>query len=77
MKFVLAIVAVLALAGCDKGSYFNIDTKQMQPDVVTRMEADGTDLRVYEFTPVTSPNKQCIFVAGHKKASLQCFDKLK
>ncbi|MCG9557643.1 hypothetical protein [Vibrio kanaloae] len=62
-----------ALSGCDNGSEFN--TKQLIPDDVSKVEALGIDLLLYEFTPRTSPNKQCLFVEGHKKGGLTCFDK--
>ncbi len=62
-----------ALSGCDNGSVFN--TKQLIPDDVSRVEATGFDLRLYEFTPRTSPNKQCLFIAGDRKGGLTCFDK--
>lgn len=73
---ILAAIAALALAGCgEAGSYFNHSTTQLNNDKVGRLEAMGADLRVYEFTPQTAPNKQCIFVAGEKKGGLVCFDK--
>lgn len=73
---ILAALSALVLAGCDEaGGYFNSSTKQLTNDKVGRLEATGTDLRVYEFTPQTAPNKQCIFVAGEKKGGLVCFDK--
>lgn len=77
MKTILVIIVALALVGCESGSYFDNSTTQLHSDKVGRLEATGMDLRVYEFTPQTSPNKQCIFVAGDKKAGLVCFDKTK
>lgn len=62
-----------ALAGCDQGSVLN--SKQLEPDNVSRIDSAGWDLRVYEFTPNTAPQKQCLFVAGTKKGGLVCFDK--
>lgn len=72
----LALVSI-ALAGCEPedGSYFSPNTKQLKSDKVGRLEATGEDLRVYEFTPQTDPQKQCVFVAGEKKGGLVCFDK--
>jgi len=76
IKKILILSALTAvLVGCEDGSYFSGDTIQMKADKVGRLEAVGTDLRVYEFTPQTDPRKQCIFVAGEKKAGLQCWDK--
>lgn len=73
---ILVALSALVLAGCgEAGGYFNSDTKQLRNDKVGRLEAMGTDLRVYEFTPQSAPNKQCIFVAGDKKGGLTCFDK--
>ena len=66
---------VIGLVGCDQGSYFNKDTVQKTSDAVSRIEAAGEDLRVYEFTPQTMPDYQCIFVSGEKKGSLQCIKK--
>lgn len=75
-KFWLIIVPVLALliTACgEDGSYWSGNTVQLESDAVGRLEAQGNDLRVYEFTPQTNPRVQCIFVAGGKKAGLACF----
>lgn len=74
----LAIVIALALTmlvACEEGSYFDPNTKQLKADMVGRLEATGTDLRVYEFTPQTSPWMQCIAVAGKNKMWGQCWPK--
>lgn len=69
----LAIAAtLLLLSGCDDGSALNSDTETLRADKVWRMTATGHDLRVYEFTPQTLPNHQCVFVAGTKKSGLYC-----
>ena len=72
--FILAITLFLVACG-EQGSYWNKDTTQMKSDKVGRLEATGEDLRVYEFTPQSSPNKECVFVAGDSKAGLFCYDK--
>lgn len=64
---------LVALAGCDSGSVFNAE--QMHTDATTRIESAGWDMRVYEFTPRTAPNMQCVFVAGTRKGGLACFGK--
>ncbi len=69
------LCGVMLLSGCEDGSYFSDDTRQIRADKVSRIEAVGTDLRLYEFTPMTDLNKQCIFVAGEQKAGLVCWDK--
>ena len=75
MRGAITIVfAVLLLAGCEDGSYFDPNTKQIKSDFVSRIEADGTDMRVYEFTPQSNPGKQCVFVAATSKGGLVCFD---
>ncbi len=71
----LALLASLFLIGCEDGSYFDPNTKQIKSDAVSRIEATGTDLRLYEFTPRTDATKQCIFVAGDVKAGLTCWTK--
>jgi hypothetical protein len=59
----------------EDGSVFT--TGSQTGDAVMRLEATGEDLRVYEFTPQTAPNKQCLFVAGGEgKGGLFCFDKV-
>ncbi len=68
-------ISLLALAGCEEGSYFDDNTVQLKSDKVGRLEAVGTDLRVYEFTPQSAPWKQCVFVAGLEKGGLFCFNK--
>jgi len=81
LLFGTGLVATLLLGSCDllseSGSYFNSGTVQLKSDKVGRLEATGKDLRVYEFTPQTATNKQCIFVSGTSKAGLVCFDKEK
>ncbi len=72
----LVCVAALALAACgEAGSYFDPNTAQLRNDKVGRLEATGEDLRVYEFTPQTAPEMQCVFVAGDQKGGLSCFAK--
>lgn len=73
MKKLFILAAVLMLAACDNGSVFNGQTKL--PDNVTRLETAGWDARIYEFTPSTAQNMTCVFVAGSKKAGLDCFSK--
>ena len=73
-KYIIAIA--ILLTGCGPGSAFNSDTKTISADNVSRLSTQGTDLRIYEFTPVTQPDYQCVFVAGDKKGSVDCFPKL-
>ena len=75
MKFLLMALAALSLTACEQGSYFNADTKQLHSVTVGRLEATGTDLRVYEFVPQTLPDYICVYVAGDRKAGLQCVKK--
>lgn len=39
------------------------------------IESSGQDMRVYEFTPKTSPGVQCVFVGATQKGGLACFPK--
>ena len=71
----VAVLASLFLMGCEDGSYFDPNTKQIKSDFVSRIEADGTDMRVYEVTPRSAPNKQCVFGAATNKGGLVCWDK--
>lgn len=76
-RFIIAalLFSAFILVGCEQGSYFDSDTKQIQSDKVSRLETVGVDLRIYEFTPQTAPHMQCVFVAGDKKGGLYCFPK--
>ena len=75
MIFVAALL-VIGLAACaEEGSYWDTNTKQMGSDKVGRLETVGIDMRVYEFTPQTSPNIQCVFVGAAEKGGLQCWPK--
>ena len=75
MKKVLIILILgLFTIGCDGGGILDPNTVTRKPEAVYRLAAAGLDLRVYEFPSITIPNKQCIFVAGERKAGLQCFD---
>lgn len=73
--FAAVVLASLFLMGCEDGDYFDTSTKQVKSDFVSRIEATGTDLRLYEFTPRSDPERQCIFVAGKNKAGLTCWVK--
>lgn len=75
LKLSALALGALALAGCEEGSYFNANTAQLRSDKVGRLEAQGEDLRVYEFTPQTNAKKQCVFAAGENKGGLVCWDK--
>lgn len=66
---------IVGLLSCEQGSYFDSSTKQIKSDYVSRLEATGTDLRIYEFTPRSAPHIQCVFVAGERKGGLQCWGK--
>ena len=70
---VIAVASSIVLTGCDQGSVFN--SPLMHTDQTSRLESAGWDMRVYEFTPRTSPNTQCVYVAGERKGGLACFPK--
>lgn len=80
---VIAAIIAMAFGGfwierhflAEDGSYWSARTTQFNSDKVGRLQAVGEDLRVYEFTPQSAPNKQCVFVAGTNKAGMTCFDK--
>jgi len=57
----------------DEGSFLTTET--MVPDSAVRIQTTGDDLRLYEFTPKTLPNWQCIFVAGTNKGDTFCVEK--
>ena len=75
----LAVAIILILGGYAKKQWFDdgsvLTTSTMKADSVTRISAAGGDMRLYEFTPVTAPHMQCIFVAGDAKGSTFCFKK--
>jgi hypothetical protein len=72
---VCSLLILGSLAACEEGSYFNSSTEQIKSDYVSRLEAVGTDLRIYEFTPRSAPHIQCVFVAGQENGGLQCWGK--
>ena len=57
----------------EAGGAFTTEHKDV--DAVMRLNVQGKNLRVYEFTPQTAPGHTCIFVAGTNKASLDCISK--
>lgn len=78
------ILVVLILVGVVGGSYvyeetgpggYLTDTPQMDAKFVSRMEAKGKDIRIYEFVPKIDESRVCIFVVGNKKGGLQCWEK--
>lgn len=77
MKILISVLLASTLSGCyyvssEPGGY---NTPSYDPDAVMKINAQGMDLRVYEFTPQTSPSVQCVFVAGERKGGLVCFKK--
>jgi len=75
------LVIIVAIGGyqyfsaeyLDEGSFLTTET--MVPDSAVRIQTMGDDLRLYEFTPKTLPNWQCIFVAGTNKGDTFCVEK--
>ena len=74
-KLILIAFSALALTACDAGSRFDSNTITDSGDKVWRLEAAGSDLRVYEFTSKAAPHMQCVFVAGDSKGGMACFPK--
>lgn len=75
IKLMMVAAVAFAVSGCEQGSYFDRSTAQLHSDKVGRVEATGEDFRVYEFTPQTAPNMQCVFAAATRKGGLVCFPK--
>lgn len=59
----------------EDGGYWSPNTVQVKSDAVSRIEATGEDLRLYEFTPRKNPNFRCAFVAGDRKGGIWCWPK--
>jgi len=79
---VLAVLTVLVLGGMyvkkqffDDGSF--LTTSTIKADKVSRINAAGGDLRMYETTPVTAPYMTCVTIAGDSTSSTDCFLKQK
>lgn len=75
----IAITTLTIIGWIVKVNFFEagalLSSKYKDPDAAMRLNVQGTDLRVYEFTPQKAPNVHCIFVAGTNKGSLFCLDK--
>lgn len=69
MGKIILVALVIVLSGCDKGNPFNSYT--VKAGATYRLASPGRDLVVFEFTPETQPNMQCVLVSG----SLECFHK--
>ena len=78
---ICVVVVVISFAWWIKVNYFEagsaLVSKYTDVDAAMRLNVQGTDLRVYEFTPQTLPHVTCIFVAGDHKASLECEPKVR
>lgn len=77
--YATAVLITLVLGFWLKVNYFEagavLVTKYTNVDSAMRLNVQGADLRVYEFTPQGSTNWNCVFVAGTEKASLFCIPK--
>lgn len=71
--FIIGMYQYFSAEYLDEGSFLTTET--MVPDSAVRIQTTGDDLRLYEFTPKTLPNWQCIFVAGTNKGDTFCVDK--
>ena len=62
-----------------KKQYFDdgsmLTTPSHSATAVWRLNAAGSDMRVYEFPLQSAPNLLCVFVAGTNKGSTFCFPK--
>jgi len=56
------------------GGYLS-DTPQMDAAFVSRLEAKGKDIRIYEFVPKSDDSRVCVFAVGNNKGGLQCWQK--
>lgn len=74
-KALTLLATFFFITACDQGNIFN--GVQLKTDSTTRLETSGPDAIVYEFTPKTAPNMQCIFLSASSKGGLVCFKKEK
>ena len=71
-KYIILITIIsLLFISCDK-------LKTIQPDSSFKLDASLENIPVYEFTPRTAPDVQCVFVGGSfGKSGLFCFSKIR
>jgi len=74
--FATALASAFFAAPAFAWSLNNLNLEEFEPDSLTRMDARGTDVRVYEFTPRTAPHMTCVIVFSNSgNAPMDCFEK--
>jgi hypothetical protein len=74
----LAFAGTLLLTGCSDGLFSSPSTNELRvPDAYYEIDTWGSNSEVYEFTPVTAPEKTCVLFLTDSvtAATMQCFDK--
>lgn len=59
----------------EDGAYWNSNTVIIKSDRVGRLESQGFDARIYEFTPQTKKDYTCITYSATNKAAMVCLPK--
>jgi len=76
----LALVLVMSASAANADIWTwnkNRGLEPKTPDAAYRVETQGLDVRVYEWTPATAPNMTCIMAWGQTNpAGMQCFPKV-
>lgn len=72
----VSALALLALSGCDGTTDLNSFPLQ-EPAFEYEIDTWGFNSEVYEFNPMSAPNKACVMLMldGGNSVALQCFDK--
>lgn len=83
MKKLLTALTATVIIGCQPAAagindIFN-NVPLQKPDANYELDTYGANSEVYEFTPVTAPEKTCVvfMLDNLKSMSMQCFDKKK
>lgn len=79
-RFILVLTALTLLAAPAQANLWSaIKNSNLPPktsDAAYRIETQGLDVRVYEFTPETAPHMTCMMTFSETGATSQCFPKI-
>ncbi len=73
--FVTILLSFLTAHALSWSQIMSWKDEKIDPDAQYSIETSGYNIRVYEFTPLTDPERTCVIATTNEKMQMQCFDK--